>query len=381
VTAQRTQIDSLVGGAPMRRPNVRTLATQTTLSKCGLASLGFALGVNLDRVIEDTTLAMPFGQSQFAFARGQQFEKYLLKDSCGHLFKALQDDLGFDPSATTVIDLRAGFAPNLSGMIARSDATKGVLSGIVNSRPCAPNLIVGAVFKVTIAGVDAYLEADAVAARDLDGTTIYTGEIKSFPIVDGRIDKEKLGKAADQVAVYQLLMRRVVEEIGGNPLTVSAEAMIITPTNTGFRPHVSQLSVEARIRRSQEMLAASTPLTDLLLGLPSGVGFGAVADKTAGEAVRLKALDSIAGAVGTRWCSSCLPNCGLARYCRRRTHEADDTALAGETVVRLAPGVRTFRQAIDLAEGARSAPDTATAAAGLRAAYNLYGAFAPRKGS
>jgi hypothetical protein len=374
-------IDGLIAGAPIRRPNVRTLATQTTLSKCGLASLGFALGVNLDRVIEETTLAMPFGQSQFAFARGQQFEKYLLKDSCGQLFKALQDDLGFDRSATVVVDLRAGFAPNLKGMIARSAVTKKVLSHIINGRPTAPNLIVGAVFKVTIAGVDAYLEADAVAARDLDGATIYTGEIKSFPIVDGRIDKEKLGKAADQVAVYQLLIRRVIEEIGGDPLSVSAEAMIITPTNTGFHPHVSQLDVEARIRRSEEMLAASTPLGGLLVGLPAGVGFGAVANKKARESDRLKVLDSIADAVGTRWCSSCLPNCGLARYCRRRAHDADMTALAGETVVRLTPGVRTFSQAVDLAEGTRPTPDTAMAAAGLRAARNLYDAFVPRKAS
>jgi hypothetical protein len=154
--------------------------------------------------------------------------------------------------------------------------------------------------------------------------------------------------------------------------------MIITPTNTGFQPHVSQLNVDARIRRSEEMLAAAPLLDDLLVGLPAGAAFGSVADQATGEATRLNVLDSIADAVGTHWCSSCLPNCGLARYCRRRTHDAGDTSLGGETVVRLTPGVRTFDQVVSLAEGARPSVDAAAAAKGLRVAHNLYDVFLPR---
>ena len=47
-----------------------------------------------------------------------------------------------------------------------------------------------------------YLETNALALRF--GGPIRVGEIKSFPVVDGRVDPDKLGVAADQSAVYVL---------------------------------------------------------------------------------------------------------------------------------------------------------------------------------
>lgn len=82
-------VEQLTMGTPLRRPNVRSLATQATLSNCGLATLGFALGVNFDRIVEGTSVEVPFGQSQFAFARGQQFERYLTNDSCKVIWPTL----------------------------------------------------------------------------------------------------------------------------------------------------------------------------------------------------------------------------------------------------------------------------------------------------
>lgn len=371
-----TQIaERLTAGAPTRRPNVRSLATQATLSNCGLATLGFALGVNLDRIVEGTSVEVPFGQSQFAFARGQQFERYLTKDSCKVLFGALTTDIGFDRSSTTMIDLRSMFPPNLAGMADRAVKTKQVLADVIAGKQGAPNLIVGAVFKTTIAGVDAFLEADAVAAHDKSGATIYTGEIKSFPIVDGRIDKDKLGKAADQVAVYQLLIQRAIIEIGGDPGIVSNRAMIITPQNTGFQPKISTLDVSGRVQRTEELLAAARPVDELVIGLPTGISFGKVSDATTSESSRLGALDRIADAAGTHLCSSCVAGCGLAHYCRRRAFEAGDPAVAGETVVRLTPGLDTFVDITRAARGTKVAGVAEPVTAGLRSANDLYTQF------
>jgi len=333
--------------------------------------------VNLDRLLEGTSLAVPFGQSQFAFARGAQFESYLTRNECAILLSALRDDIGFDTTDSTVVDLRRLCAPNLDGRRQRAEYTKQAIRQISDRSPTAPNLVTGAVFEVPIAGVLAYLEADAVAARSAGNKAIYTGEIKSFPIVDGRIAKEKLGKAADQVAVYQLLLQSVVEEVGGDSAIVNSDALIITPFNLGFRPKVSTINVESRVRRAQEMLANTAPVDELAASVPGGVSFGAIADATATEAERVRRLDRLAQRVGTHWCSSCLPNCGSARYCRRRAHEADDPAVAGETVVRLMPGVRTMAQARDLSVGAAAPAGLEVVADSLLSARRLYERFRP----
>jgi hypothetical protein len=365
-------LDRIKGGAPERRPNVRSLATQAELSRCGVASLAFSLGVNADRLLEGTSMAVPFGQSQFAFARGAQFENYLTRNDCAVLFAALREDLGFSIADAEVVDLRTQFAPNLQGLRARAAKTLQIIESVLEGDPSAPNLIVGAVFETTIAEVTAYLEADAVAARDVGGTTIYTGEIKSFPIVDGRIDKEKLGKAADQVAVYQWLLRTVVQQLGGNSEVVSPEALIVTPVNMGFHPKISTMNVDARVRRAQELLATSAPVGQLASAVPSDVSFGGIADRSVSETSRLRLLNKLADGVGTHLCSSCLPNCGLVRVCRQRAHDVGDPAVAGETVVRLMPGVRTMRQARDLSAGAIAPPELEVVAESLSVARRLY---------
>jgi hypothetical protein len=67
----------------------------------------------------------------------------------------------------------------------------------------------------------------------------------------------------------------------------------------------------------------------------------------------------------------------LARACRRRTFDADDTALSGEVPVRLTPGITTMSRTVELARGATAEPNAVEAAATLRNAYDLYQKFAP----
>ena len=67
-------LQTIRGEAPRRTPSVRTLAAYAQHTDCNLATLGFAAGVDFDRLLKDTPYQAPFGQSPFAFARGLQFE-------------------------------------------------------------------------------------------------------------------------------------------------------------------------------------------------------------------------------------------------------------------------------------------------------------------
>src|SRR2546425_888908 len=91
-------------------------------------------------------------------------------------------------------------------------------------------LLVGTPFQAQVGGETAFFEADALAARFAG--PIHGGEVKSFPVVDGRAEPDKLGAALDQISIYILLTQQLVAELGGDPdLAVSMTAMLIAPRN------------------------------------------------------------------------------------------------------------------------------------------------------
>lgn len=374
------KLDALRGlTTPTRRPNVRSLATHAQLSRCGLASLGFGLGVNSDRLLEGlktSSLQMPFGQSPFAMARGQMFENYLVRNDGEVLVAALQRDANFSLPSPRIVDLRKGYPRNYTGLQLRAKQTKHLLLDIIKQKTGAPHLIVGAVFEAPIAGIPSFLEADAVAARDSGHPQIYTGEIKSFPIVDGRIDSQQLGKATDQAAVYQLLLQMAVDEVGGDPSVVSPTAMIITPVNTGFQPRVSSLDISARVQRTRELLEVVPDLDELASKVPAAASFEIVANKDNDDGQRLDTLAVIADAAGVRLCSSCMTACPLFRFCRSRAHAGAELTVLGDTASRLLPGIDTMADVRRLSNGDPAPKGCEPQAAALAASQKLYSRLA-----
>lgn len=374
------RLDAIRGATtPIRRPNVRSLATYARLSKCGLASLTHGLGIHSDRLLDGlktSPLQSPFGQSLFAMTRGQMFENYLIRNDGAVLVAALQRDMGFSLTTPRIVDLRKRSPRNYRGLQLRVNHTKQLLLDIIENRHDAPHLIIGAVFETTIAGMPAFLEADAVAARDSGTPRIYTGEIKSFPVVDGRIDSQQLGKAADQAAVYQLLLQALLEELGVDSAVVSDKAMIITPVNTGFQPKVSALDISSRVRRMQELLQVAPRLEELASNVPAATTFETVANKNNSDSQRLDALTVIADGVGTQLCSSCLAACPLFRFCRGRAHAGGELAVIGDTPARILPGLATMAEVCDLSTGTPAAAGFEPHAAALVAGQELYSRLA-----
>jgi hypothetical protein len=71
--------------------------------------------------------------------------------------------------------------------------TRSLLRELARRDLRAPNLIDGAVLETVDGGITAHFEADSLAARF--GGEVHTGEVKSFPAVDGRTKPDKLGSA------------------------------------------------------------------------------------------------------------------------------------------------------------------------------------------
>jgi hypothetical protein len=355
---------------------VRVLAAYSGHTDCNLATLAFGASVDLDKLLVGTPFQVQFGQSPFAIGRGEQFERSMRADGYSKTLELLRTKMHFGVTDARIINLRDGYERNHRGMLLRANVTRGLIEKIVARDPNAPNLIDGAVLTATIAGQQAFFEADAIAAKF--DSPIHAGEVKSFPVVDGRPDPDKLGAALDQVAVYILLTQELIDRAGGNPDdAVSMMAMLIAPKNVGLAPTLETQDVANRVRRVRGLLGQTVPLLEIAAGLPAGI-FGQIADTNADPVARLDLLDSLAERIGTRPKSGCLSTCGAARYCRARSVATGSPVVGGDQIVRLLPGVSTLPRAAELAAGAPPTAIEAPVASQLVRASRLYAAKAGR---
>lgn len=365
------RLQQIRGSAPSRSPSVRVLGAFAQNTDCRLATLGFAAGVDFDRLLKSTRFQPAFGQSPFAFARGLAFEKMLRDADYALTLGLLRGPLGLPATGARVVSLRDGFSAGPGRMPARVKATADLIRQVILGEPAAPHLIDGAVIRGVVGGIDAYFEADALAARAAGGE-LRVAEVKSFPKVDDRVDPDQLGSALDQSALYVMLTRDAVGALGGNPeQLVSDRVLLITPRNVGLTPTLSEQRVTARVARMRRVFSAVPRAEDVAAATPADIYFGPVADETADEAARLDTLHDIADRVGTAYTPGCLATCGNARFCRARAVAAGSPCVSGTAAVRLLPEVLTLGRAESLTRGSMPTPTEAPVADLLERAGRL----------
>jgi hypothetical protein len=351
-------------------PSTEALSAYAQHADCNLATLAFAAEVDLDRLLVRTPYEAPFGQSPFAIRRGLAFEQFIAKDGHAQTLELLRAKLGFPIADAKIVDLRNTYSRNRQGMKFHANDTRALVRQMITGAPAAPNLIDGAVLQASIGRISALFEADAVAARF--GGPIHVGEVKSFPVVDGKADPDKLSAALDQVAIYILFAKRLIDDIGGDADLVSPNALIITPTNVGLRPTLSVRNVGNRIVRSQTLLAKVPDVREIAASVSAKVDFGQIADPKSTSERRIEVFHDLADQVGTAYLPSCLSTCGNALACRERAFRACEPALIGPHAVRLLPGVHSLQRAADLSDGAPASVSEAEVAAQLARAGRLY---------
>jgi hypothetical protein len=308
-----------------------------------------------------------FGQDPQAFQRGRMFEQRVKEPAYGALIQLLREKVDFPLTSVRIEDLRSRFSPNTEGLRQRAAETRRLLRLIARGGG-GPNIIDGAVLTCSIAGRTAYYEADSLAAAACGGK-LHVVEVKSFPITDGRCDKELLGGACDQAAWYALLCRRELIEEGLQPDVVSDEGFIILPEGVGLKPTLLRQNLDARIRRAEKLLASAPDPAAILSRLTDDVRFPglSVAPET-----RLERLEHLLDTIGNSYRPDCLHDCGMARLCRSRAHDSGFATLCGSTVVRQLPGVPTLPRAAELARGVKAGSSEVDVAAALERAGAVY---------
>ncbi|WP_435859373.1 hypothetical protein [Streptomyces parvulus] len=312
-------------------------------------------GAGVDKASLASALGSPsvFGQSQFAFMRGNAFEARVKADGGAELLRLVHEKLdgrAAEPVGAEVPDLSA------SGPEGRAARTSLALREATRT-PGTWTLLDHPMLALEVAGSPAFLEPDAVVVHPDGSWTVV--EIKSFPMLDGAADPAKVGAAARQAAVYVLALERVAGHLDPAP-RVRHRVLLVCPKDFSNLPTASAVDVRKQRAVTDRQLARLTRIEDIADELPDGVCFS--------PELPSEELTEAVESVPAAYAPECLSACELAFHCRARSREAGAVTRLGRPVRAELGGLSTVEEVLAAARGEAGDPDDPAVAALRRAA-------------
>ncbi|WP_432073641.1 hypothetical protein [Streptomyces wuyuanensis] len=346
-TALRQRLAELRGPSTAPHPlDARALAALAANPGCKRRAL--LEGAGVDKAALARALGSPatFGQSQFAFMRGNAFEARVKADGGTELLRLLGVA---DPHGALVPDLTA------AGPEGRTARTALALREATEAG--AWTLLDHPMLALEVAGSPAYLEPDAVVVHPDGRWTVV--EIKSFPMVDGSADASKVGAAARQAAVYVLALERVAALTKN--ASVDHSVLLVCPRDFSNLPTASAVDVRKQLSVTRRQLTRLTRVEEIASALPEGVCFD-VESCSPGE------LATAVESVPSAYAPECLSACELAFHCRERARTAGAVESLGRAVRGELGGLTGIDEVLSAARGESGDPADPTVAALRRAA-------------
>ncbi|WAX81995.1 hypothetical protein [Streptomyces sp. KMM 9044] len=351
--------------AELRGPGVRAKALDARALAALAANPGCERraildGAGVDKATLADALGSPsvFGQSQFAFVRGNAFEARVKADGGTELLRLVHEKLDRSaepPAAVRVPDLSA------AGHEGRRARTELALGEAVRA-PGEWTLLDHPLLALDVAGSPAFLEPDAVVVHPDGGWTVV--EIKSFPLLDGSADPAKVGAASRQAAVYVLALEEVAARLAAAPDTAAPRVrhriLLVCPKDFSNLPTASAVDVRKQRAVTARQLARLTRIESIADALPEGTCF-------APELPRDRLAASVES-VPASYAPECLSACELAFHCRDRSRAQDAVTALGRPVRAELGGLTTVEDVLAASRGELGDPDDPTVAALRRAA-------------
>ncbi|MDH2426245.1 hypothetical protein [Sphaerisporangium sp. TRM90804] len=341
------RLDTLRGPVPPRPHDARAIAALAANPGCERRAVLDAAGVDKDATAAHLGFPAPFGQSAFAITRGNAFEALVKENGCAELLRLLRDLLGLPVESAGYTDLgdMAGDPPAHR----RHEHTRRLIDRSAAEADDDGTLYDHPLLRLEIAGHTAYLEPDVVAFRL--GGAFHVVEVKSFAVVDGQAEPEKVAAAARQAAVYVLALRTMLEELGHDPLRVSHEIVLVCPENFANRPVATLVDVRRELAVLRRQLARMTRVGRIVDALPPGLTFDLAPGPDGAPARPVAELRDAVRRVDARYAPECLSTCDLCFFCRDEAAGRGSTELLGRQVRDALGGVATVDEALGLADG------------------------------
>jgi hypothetical protein len=288
-----------------------------------------------------------FGQSPFALARGNTFERQLLRNGAERLFEALIEKDVLPVGAEGLADFRIGMNGGpLRDLETAITATRDlVLQLVEDNSKTLPSLVTGATVRIP-RGVmlpEAVLILDVLAIRtDGDAPELIVGEVKTYPDRGGHTEPHELAVARAQAGLYVHALELLAHELEvGDRIRVRTDGFLVLTRPGSNMPSIragEDLRFQAeRARRGFELLERAA------LGLPP---FDPVGD------------DPLASVIDspTDYSEACLAFCDRAEKCHAAALEAGSPSVLGDDVQRFLGDI-SLPRALDLLNGAPASGD------------------------
>jgi hypothetical protein len=307
---------------------------------CMANTISAVHGIPMEKVAEAEGLPRTMGQSPFAMARGQGFERTLFENDAARLREELVR-AGLLPDPTGAFrDLRlrrlGGECSDLDAALAATQLQLKEAASATRAAS-APVIVAGATISVPGGGMlpEAILVVDVLLIRfQTTGPELMVGEIKTYPDRGGYTDGVELATARAQAGVYVHGIEIVLASLGlDEQMTASKEGFLVLS-----RPGFNVPSIRAGEDLRYQVERARRGLTRL-----REVAATALIDGDGIEAVRHAPCS---------YGEACLSFCDRASGCYGRAVGDADPIVLGEDVRRFL-GPISLERACELLGGAR----------------------------
>lgn len=359
MTTTEFRLARIRGQAAPKSHNARTIAALTSNPGCARRGVMDAAGVDKQRIAAYLGFPAPTGQSQFALIRGNAFEALVKANGCAELLRLLREHLGLPIPEVSYADLEE--VGGNTELPVRHNRTRRLLADAAAAGEDAGTMFDHPLLRLQVAGRPVYLEPDLIAFR-INGR-FHIVEIKSFAVIDGQADGEKVAAAAIQSAVYVLALRQLLTGMGLGPEQVAETVVLVCPENFANRPTAALLDVRKQLTVLRRQLSRLDSIDSLLAILPGDLTFDLTPD---GSGVPQRPVPDLADAVRkipARYAPDCLATCEMCFFCRDEA--AGATATLGRAALDDLGGVDHLATVLTLARGGTPAPPEHAEAAGL----------------
>jgi hypothetical protein len=362
------RLDALRGSAPPLNHTARTVAALTVNPGCARRAVMDAAGADKTEIAAHVGFPSAFGQSPFAITRGVAFEAQVKANGCAELLRLLREELGLPVPEVAYIPLDS--VGDNAGRNVRHRSTRAELLRAAREGDEPRTLFDHPMLRLRVGGHTVYLEPDLIAFQL--GGHFHVIEIKSFAVIDGQADGEKVAAATKQAAVYILALRDLFAEDGLPADAVSDEVILVTPKDFSNRPTATRIDARKQLGVLRRQLSRITRIETLLDTIPPEVTFDLAADADGTFTRPREELSAAVAGVEARYQPSCLSHCELANFCRNEARAAGSVDVLGPTVRDDLGGLDTITTALALADESLSpSAEHADIALALRHAARL----------
>jgi hypothetical protein len=292
------------------------------------------------------------GQSPFALAMGQRFEKRMLENGAANLFALYRERnlLGVHEAKIIAVDEFAP-GPGPQALRRRETETRRLLQAKRQNDPKAPNLILKPRLMVNLVGVPHAIEPDFLVAADSD-QFYRVGELKSYPDRGGKTDPADIRSACRQAAVGVVGLRHTLQALGmSEPATMIAmpKADLVLRVTGLFMPTLHSMAIVSEVESVERAIGeAPSNLEELEAMLP-----------------RDASLDDAAviASIPNNYRPSCKEYCAMWQHCRAQALEQRHPVVLGDQAAERLAAAGSIDRALDLMTGRGVPPRNAAEAA------------------